>query len=433
LQQVLFNLTGNAIKFTDNGRVEVEVRAPPGEEARVEFAVRDTGIGIDASRLETIFAPFVQADASMARRYGGSGLGLSICKSLVEMMGGRVWAESELGLGSTFYLTLPVVLAKELPPEPAPPTAIAPTPAKQLSVLLVEDNPANQKLAKYVLEDRGHKVQTAGDGQVALDLTAENRYDVILMDVQMPGMSGFEATAALRQRESQGRLAVGDGGVHAAEQPATAALATLTPNPQSLSPPSRTPIIAMTAHAMQGDRERCLAAGMDAYLAKPINAQEMIGVVEGLALASSSNLNATPALADSAAHATRQGDAGYARVFDPVTALECCLGKRELVAQMIQYFFDDVETILPQVRLALDRGDLMEVGKLGHRLRGTISHLAAESAKKAALRVERFCKPGIGDLSDAKEAVNALEHECIVLKSALQHHPLAATKTSHLF
>ena len=163
--------------------------------------MRDTGIGIPPSGQERLFQPFAQADASMARRFGGTGLGLSISKSLVELMGGRIWVESELGKGSTFYFTVRLPLAKELPADFEAPVALPTAACAQLRILLVEDNPANQKLATYILRDRGHPVEIAGDGQEAVCLTEQNRYDVILMDVQMPGMNGLEATAAIRKRE----------------------------------------------------------------------------------------------------------------------------------------------------------------------------------------------------------------------------------------
>jgi CheY-like chemotaxis protein len=236
LQQVLLNLAGNAIKFTERGDVEVSLQAlSQDDQACLRFAVRDTGIGISPSDLEHLFQPFAQADASMARRFGGTGLGLSICKSLVEMMGGHILVDSEPGKGSTFYFTVRLPLAKELPADFESPVAIPAMACAPLRILLVEDNPANQKLATYILADRGHAVEIAGDGQEAVHLTEQNRYDVILMDVQMPGMNGLEATAAIRNREGGG---------------------------------SRVPIIAMTAHALKGDRDHCLAAGMDGYLSK---------------------------------------------------------------------------------------------------------------------------------------------------------------------
>jgi PAS domain S-box-containing protein len=264
LQQVLLNLAGNAIKFTPRGKVEIRTRAVGGADrsplstlhpetkrhVMLEFAVQDTGIGIPQADLGRVFQPFVQADASTARRFGGSGLGLSITKSLVELMGGRIWVESKWKNGSTFYFTVRLPLQDETPSHLETAPVLGTRAGALLHILLAEDNPANQKLATYVLAGRGHVVDLASDGHEAIRLSGQNRYDIILMDVQMPGMDGLEATAAIRKRE-------GDEG--------------------------RVPIIAMTAHAMKGDRERCLAGGMDAYLGKPINAQEMISLVESLA------------------------------------------------------------------------------------------------------------------------------------------------------
>ena len=317
LQQILLNLAGNAIKFTDRGEVELGLHAlSHNDEAHLEFAVRDTGIGIPPSGLKRLFQPFSQADPSMARRFGGTGLGLCISKSLVEMMGGRIWVESELGKGSTFRFTVRLPLAKELPTDCEAPV-VAPTAASKLWILLVEDNPANQKLATYILEDRGHTVEIAGGGQEAVYLSEQNRYDVILMDVQMPGMDGLEATAAIRKRE--------DGG-------------------------SRVPIIAMTAHAMKGDRERCLEAGMDGYLSKPIDAHETIALVESLA-ATAATANADTASTTSSP--TEPVSSPAAAVFDPELAMKRCLNKRDLLQQMIAFFFKDVDSLLPQMHAAL--------------------------------------------------------------------------------
>ena len=417
LQQVLLNLAGNAIKFTERGEVEIRVHAsscPPagdGQEARaaeespypsplpegqetvcLEFAVRDTGIGIPPSVQERLFQPFGQADASMSRRFGGTGLGLSISKRLVELMGGRISIESEVGVGSTFSFTVRLPLAKELPPEFEAPVAPPTAACGQLRVLLVEDNPANQKLATYILQDRGHVVEIAGDGQGAICLTEQNRYDVILMDVQMPGMNGLEATAAIRNRENGG---------------------------------SRVPIIAMTAHVMKGDRERCLAAGMDGYLSKPLNAQEMIGLVENLARGGAPR----PQLATEASREAESPPPAMALVFNPVEALTRCFNSRDMVREMIQYFYDEVENLFPQMRAALKKTDLVEVGHLGHRMKGTVVYLGAQRAKEAALRVERFCMSPGGTPSEAEEAIDALEHECAELKTVLAGHRLAAEPT----
>ena len=256
LQQVLLNLVGNAIKFTECGEVEVSARMESGfrlpPSAFFHFSVRDTGIGIPPSSRRRLFQPFAQADASIGRRFGGTGLGLSICKGLVEMMGGRIWAESEVGKGSTFHFTVCLPLAASSLSSVERPIVGPMATCGPLRILLVEDNPANQMVAAHFLRNRGHAVEIAGDGQEAIRLAAHNRYDVVLMDVQMPDMDGCEATAAIRRRENNG---------------------------------SRVPIIAMTAHVRQSDRDRCLAAGMDGYLSKPYTPPEMIGLVEGLACA----------------------------------------------------------------------------------------------------------------------------------------------------
>ena len=254
LRQVLVNLAGNAIKFTERGEVELSVRASSltNKEVRLEFSVRDTGIGMSPSDLERVFKPFTQADASTARRFGGTGLGLSISANLAALMDGRIWAESETGQGSTFHFTVSLPLATELPTEAEAASAASAAASTALRILLVEDNPANQKFAAYLLRDRGHVVEIAGDGRQALEMTRGNRYDAILMDVQLPGMDGLATTAAIRAGSPK---------------------------------ESRVPIIAMTAHAMSSDRERCLAAGMDGYLAKPIDAGEMFAAIESLGAA----------------------------------------------------------------------------------------------------------------------------------------------------
>ncbi len=250
LRQILLNLIGNAIKFTAKGHVHVRASASlsaPGR-ALLHFSVEDTGIGIPLDVRDKIFAAFSQADGSMARRYGGTGLGLAISLRLAGMMGGKIWLQSEPQQGSTFHfqIDLPLQNSAELfshPPSSAPAPARS-TQFVQIScppsrrVLLVEDNAVNRALAGRILEKRGFQVTPAADGREALLAYDSGKFDLILMDIQMPEMDGFQATAEIRKREKL-------SGCH-------------------------TPIIALTAHALKDDRDRCLSAGMDAYVTKPI-------------------------------------------------------------------------------------------------------------------------------------------------------------------
>jgi CheY-like chemotaxis protein len=250
LRQILINLVGNAIKFTAAGRVEVRVwrEAGAGEAGPLHFVVADTGSGIAADKQAVIFAPFEQGDASMARRFGGTGLGLAIASKLAGLMNGRIWVESpwqgagsaEPTEGSAFHFT--ACFAPGTPAVTAPDAATAAV-LRPLRILLAEDNPVNRRLACHMLEKKGHTVVTAQDGREVLAMLEKETVDLILMDVQMPGMDGVEATRAIRARETpRGR---------------------------------RVPIVALTAHAMSGDRDYCLNAGMDGYLTKPIQAGEL--------------------------------------------------------------------------------------------------------------------------------------------------------------
>ncbi|MBI4517725.1 MAG: PAS domain S-box protein [Deltaproteobacteria bacterium] len=292
LRQILVNLVGNAIKFTAQGEVVVQVDSPQSPAcdaaqplAELHFAVHDTGIGIPAQKQAAIFNAFEQADGSTARRYGGTGLGLTIAAKLVHLLGGRIWVDSEPGRGSTFHFTATFGLAQpnarpspaalvgnhcaersstcgpaiEKPsPQPSP-TSDAGAADKfrnRLRILLAEDNAVNQKLVVRLLEKRGHTVVVAGNGNEALAALEREPFDLVLMDVQMPEMDGFEATAEIRRREAA------------------------TGNPRA----HRVPIIAMTAHALKGDEERCLAAGMDAYVAKPIDSQSLLRTIARLTI-----------------------------------------------------------------------------------------------------------------------------------------------------
>ncbi len=269
LHQVLLNLIGNAIKFTDAGSIMVRIRSKHRDQQYVvlQFEVHDTGIGIPPEKCKSIFREFEQADNSTRRRFGGTGLGLAICQRLVEMMHGQIGVRSTVDQGSVFYFTARFGLcdpSTEALRESTPPTVESSgsdESTRPLKILLAEDSPINQRLAIGLLRRKGHQVVVVGNGKQAVQAFQKQPFDLVLMDVQMPEMDGFEATEAIR----------------AAEEPGT-----------------HVPIIALTAHAMKGDRERCLKAGMDAYLAKPIRAGELYDLIASMAAKSSPPRRGTP-------------------------------------------------------------------------------------------------------------------------------------------
>ncbi|MEI6415828.1 MAG: response regulator [Pseudomonadota bacterium] len=241
LRQILINLLGNAVKFTLQGGITVHaaVEELGADGARLAFSVSDTGIGIAPEQQRAIFEAFTQADTSMTRRFGGTGLGLAICSHLIKMMEGRIWVESEPGRGSVFWFMACFGRASETPRNLQSPSLIQDLAETGLTILLVEDNRVNQKFAVAVLTKGGHRVTVAQDGEEAVVMAQANPYDVILMDIEMPRLDGFGATRAIRA-----------SGIE-------------------------TPIIALTAHAISGFREKCLAAGMTDYLSKPVRSRDL--------------------------------------------------------------------------------------------------------------------------------------------------------------
>jgi PAS domain S-box-containing protein len=517
LRQVVVNLVGNAIKFTSDGEVVLDVkqRNRAGDAIELEFAVIDTGIGIPTEHHGRIFEAFQQVDSTTTRRFGGTGLGLSISAQLVHLMGGDIWVESTPGKGSSFHFTTKTVLgATVADPIPArdmvnlrglpilitddnetnrrilqemaanwgmkPTLASGATEAlaamrkaadlgepfavvlidtmmpdvdgftlvekikdhreltsatllmlssadrngdaakcrtlgvssyltkpvrqstlfdaivsavatsvwnqhaapveipktntetsRPLKLLLAEDNAVNQRLAARILEKRGHKVTVANNGVEAVEAIKRGKFDLVLMDVQMPEMDGLEATAAIRELE--------------------------------LTTKEHIPIVALTAHAMKGDRERCLDAGMDFYVSKPIQPQELIEVIDSL----TQNYEDEPS----------QETLEEIEVFDSHAALDRVEGDQELLLELIQLFFEQSPGLMIEIEDAVANKDAKRLQNAAHSLKGSSGNFAATAAYEASLRLEMMGRAN--DLNGVEEAFEVLEREVLRLTTAL--------------
>lgn len=349
VRQILLNLLGNAVKFTEAGRVAVEVTARQHDgKAMVRFDVLDTGVGIPPAVRERLFQSFVQGDSTTTRRYGGTGLGLAISKRLTELMGGEIGVESELGKGSRFWFTIHLPVAKVATPDP--PRQPVDAGRYRGRILLVEDNPTNQKVAALQLRHLGCDVDLASNGAEAVETILQSAYDLVLMDCQMPHMDGMDATRIIRTREQSGR---------------------------------RVPIIALTANAMNGERERCLAAGMDDYLQKPVTLEQL-----------SDRLSRwLPARAFVAPVSSGPGDSlrGFllSQGFTEDQILTIC---RE--------FLRVAPELIGEVQAALSRGDLAGAGAAAHRLRGSLLALGFNDASARLQRLEQACRAGLHSAAD---------------------------------
>ncbi len=362
LRQVLVNLIGNALKFTERGEIEVSaaLEIVPGALNDIEqlhFAVRDTGIGIPADKQQVIFEAFSQADSSTTRRFGGTGLGLTICQRLVQMMGGRIWVESVPAVGSVFHFTARLTQVAAPPPSAVASThASATHPSQHLSILLAEDNPVNQTLAVRILGKLGHTIKVVGNGADAVAASREGLYDVILMDVQMPVLGGFEATAKIRALEAAG-------------QP-------------------RIPIIAMTAHAMEGDRQKCLAAGMDAYVSKPIQTPMLVAalaeVTQGVGVSEESNTPLSPNM---------HRPAGP--LFDRKTVLDNLGDDLDLLRTLAQIYIDDLPNGLQTLHAAANSKDAAALLAAAHTLKGAAANFGAELVVAELVAIEQVARSSV--------------------------------------
>jgi signal transduction histidine kinase/CheY-like chemotaxis protein len=384
LRQIIINLVGNGLKFTAAGGVIVSVHQAAGREGEVDllFSVIDTGCGIPGDKQESIFEAFVQADASTNRRYGGTGLGLAISSQLVKLMRGRIWVESEVGLGSAFHFTATLALGAALPAPAEPVTVAAPdSAAVPLRVLLVEDSVVNQSFAVRMLTRRGCTVTVADNGRKGLAQHASQPFDLILMDVQMPEMDGLEATAAIRQREKL-------TGVHV-------------------------PIVAMTAYAMKGDRERCFEAGMDGYVSKPVDAGELFRVIASVrprlgALSPEARTLAPAAVVRAASVAAEP-------VLDLSDLWARIEGDEMFLREMVGLFGETCPPLLSELEAAVAGADGAAVAAVAHKLKGVAGALGGKRAAVVALRVEEAGRDGLRGASalveDLRAELQCLEHE----------------------
>ncbi|MGE5583572.1 MAG: PAS domain S-box protein [Bacillota bacterium] len=367
LKQILLNLISNAIKFTEDGTVTVSV-VKVGETAssqiQLKFSVKDTGVGIDPSKIGLLFESFSQLDDSTTKRHSGSGLGLAISKQLVKLMGGEIGVASNEGRGSEFFFTITVdkqdqdelIKEKEIHIETGA--------FSRARILVVEDNPVNKKLVTALLQNRGWKVATAPDGVTALKALENESFDLVLMDVQMPDLDGFETTARIREGEKLTQAHI--------------------------------PVIAMTAYAMEGDRERCLAAGMDGYLTKPIKADQLYTIIANL----------LPA---------KKADAAESPPVDLAETMRIVEGDKELLKELVMIFVNDCPRRLQEIKEAIETGNPRNLELSAHSFRGAVVNFGAHRVFDLLNELEKMGKTA--DLNNARSVFKKLAGEIERIKT----------------
>jgi signal transduction histidine kinase/DNA-binding NarL/FixJ family response regulator len=386
LRQILTNLTGNAVKFTHQGEIAVRANLVSKTDSEVVlcFSIKDTGIGITAERQELLFQKFTQADASTTRRYGGTGLGLAISKQLAEMMGGEIGVISEEGTGSEFWFTVRLGKQAERQRPVAPPAqslvtrhTIRKLRCGRTRILLAEDNITNQQVALGILKKMGLRADAVANGAEAVKALESIPYDLVLMDVQMPEMNGFEATQQIRDPRS----AVANHGI---------------------------PIIAMTAHALEGDRERCLNAGMNDYITKPVDSQALAEALDRWL-----PKETAPVMpAGTASVAARKTESP---VFDRAGMMERLMDDEDLVRLVTEGFLEDIPRQMEALRGCLEAGDAAGAKLKAHTIQGAAANVGGERLREVAAEMEKS-----GDLDVLKACMADLDGQFELLQQAMR-------------
>lgn len=371
VRQIVINLIGNAIKFTEKGGVTVSVcQKTPfelkiGDSVELLFSIRDSGLGIPSDKLEMIFENFNQVDSSVSRQYGGTGLGLSICKKLVEMMGGNIWVESEFGKGSEFFFTLLLKVGDESKVKRIDEQVLRSLAwNKEAYILLVEDNKVNVEVATYFIKEMGHKLEFAENGKKAVEMVSKHDFDLVLMDIEMPVMDGYEATRQIRE---------GKAGEEKKD----------------------IPIIAMTAHAGNQFREKCIAAGMNDYITKPVDDTELairiatflsedMGALTLEQLAFEGDENATASRGEEISSETV--------VVDVEKALRLYGGDRAFFETLCGVYVDESQKLVDKIEEALEVEDAPLAGTHAHALKSAAASIGAEKAREIAVAMEKAGK-----------------------------------------
>lgn len=364
LQQVLNNLISNAIKFTEQGTVIISIaqndklRNNENDETELRISISDTGIGIDKSEMDKLFRSFSQVDGTYTRKYSGTGLGLVISKRLIEMMDGQIWVESEKGIGSTFIFTvrLKSLVDSSNSAEKSADSKVIKSDARY-RILLVEDNKMNQLVITRLLREMGNDVEIADNGKYAIDALERKKYDLILMDIQMPEMDGIQATRTIREKERNSE--------------------------------KHTPIVALTAYALQGDKEKFLAEGMDGYISKPVKQDELYEVINSIVLKNKHS--------DNFKH-INETKADYA-------------GNKDinLRNKYIQLFFMDTPKHMEKIRQGMESSNMAVIEQLSGIIKGVASDIEANALKNYAFKMQLAARRK--DMETVKEMLKIFEHE----------------------